>query len=193
MAWSGGNYTRIGGSSAWVDDRDAANPIVSGPNGTSDSHDEHDEDLAEGLENCITLDGQNSPSGDIDMGGFTFNDVGTNIGTAFERDQYASVPMIQLNTAITGGSGGSGSAYTLTISKLTAYVDGMMVIMRSPTAANTSTTPTLNINAIGAVTIVKNAAEALSTSPADINQNTAAIFVYKTTGGNRFQLLNPVA
>src|SRR5690606_8270750 len=41
-----------------------------------DDHDVHDEDLALGLQNCLTRDGQNSPSANIPMAGFRLTGLG---------------------------------------------------------------------------------------------------------------------
>ena len=62
MGWSGGSFTRTGGSTAWGDDRDASTEIEAG------LHDTHDEDLAQGINECLNKDGENSPSTDISWG-----------------------------------------------------------------------------------------------------------------------------
>lgn len=62
MTWSGGSYTRPGGSTAWGDDRDANVEIEAG------LHDVHDEDLAQGINACLHKGGQNSATANLDMG-----------------------------------------------------------------------------------------------------------------------------
>ena len=71
MTWSGGTYTRPGGSTAWGDDRDASTEIEAG------LHDTHDEDLAQGINDCLHKGGQNSATADISMGGNKLTSVGT--------------------------------------------------------------------------------------------------------------------
>jgi hypothetical protein len=68
MAWSGGTYTRTNGTYSgalvWTSDAAAAVKI------RADRHDTHDEDLADGINACLTKDGQNSPSANISWGSF---------------------------------------------------------------------------------------------------------------------------
>ncbi len=51
----------------------------------TDDHDMHDEDLATGLENCITRDGQNSPTEALPMNGQKH----TNVAAASADSEYA--------------------------------------------------------------------------------------------------------
>ena len=66
MGWDGsGNFTRTDGnrvgSTTWAQARDAG-ALINAPDA-----DTHDQDLADGLENCVTKDGQNSPSANLPM------------------------------------------------------------------------------------------------------------------------------
>ena len=66
MSWSGnGAFVRTNGvqsgARTWQQARDA------GRNIRADDQDNHDEDLAQGLENCLTRDGQNAPSQNLPM------------------------------------------------------------------------------------------------------------------------------
>ena len=66
MSWSGnGAFVRTNGvqsgARTWQQARDA------GRNIRADDQDNHDEDIAQGLENCLTRDGQNAPSGNLPM------------------------------------------------------------------------------------------------------------------------------
>ena len=66
MGWDGsGNFNRTdgnrNGSTTWAQARDAG-ALINAPDA-----DHHDQDIANGLENCITLDGQNSPSVNLPM------------------------------------------------------------------------------------------------------------------------------
>lgn len=70
MAWSGGTFTRAGGSTNWADDRDASIEIEAG------LHDTHDEDLATGINACLTKDGSNAATSDLNLGTNKLTNVG---------------------------------------------------------------------------------------------------------------------
>ena len=95
------------------------------------------------------------------------------------------------NTVINGGfcygaGAGSATVYTLTLNPaLTAYTVGQIIIMKA-VAANTGAGPTLNVNALGAKTIVKRVSTALAAG--DIALNKFCLLVYD---GTNFVLLNP--
>lgn len=60
MPWSpAGQFTRYYGAAGWTDDRN------SGINILASKHDTHDEDLAEGINACMTRDGTAKPSADF--------------------------------------------------------------------------------------------------------------------------------
>lgn len=64
MAWDGsGNFTRSNGtqtgSETWADARDAGNNI------TASQHDTHDQDLADGINACLTKNGETKPTADF--------------------------------------------------------------------------------------------------------------------------------
>lgn len=63
MTWTAGTFNRTGGAVAWGDDRDAAVEIAAG------LHDTHDEDLAQGINDCLHKGGQNAATADISLGG----------------------------------------------------------------------------------------------------------------------------
>lgn len=57
MPWSGtGTYTRIYGASGWTDDKNSGVKIL------SSRHDTHDQDLADGINACLTRDNQAKPT-----------------------------------------------------------------------------------------------------------------------------------
>lgn len=56
MAWSGGTFTRVGGATHWVDDKNAAINIV------ASRHDTNDQDIATGINDCLTRDNQSKPT-----------------------------------------------------------------------------------------------------------------------------------
>lgn len=59
MAWAAGAFTRVGGSTHWVDDKNAAINIV------ASRHDTNDEDLAAGINFCLNRDGTSKPTSDF--------------------------------------------------------------------------------------------------------------------------------
>ena len=60
MPWSGsGSFARTFGATGWTDDKNSSVFIL------SSRHDTHDQDLADGINLCITKDGQSKPAADI--------------------------------------------------------------------------------------------------------------------------------
>lgn len=59
MAWAAGAFTRVGGSTHWVDDKNAAINIV------ASRHDTNDEDLAAGINFCLNKDSTSKPTADF--------------------------------------------------------------------------------------------------------------------------------
>ncbi len=71
MTWSAGTFGRTGGSTAWGDDRDAGTEIEAG------LHDTHDQDLAQGINDCLHKGGQNAATADISMGSNKLTNLAT--------------------------------------------------------------------------------------------------------------------
>lgn len=105
MPWSGGAFTRAGGSTHWVDDKNASINIV------SSRHDTNDEDIASGINNCVTKDGQSKMTAD-----FTPNaDLGAKLGTAsFRWSQLNGFITYSSNNNVTQAAPTSGAAYDVT-------------------------------------------------------------------------------
>jgi hypothetical protein len=108
-----------------------------------------DQDMADGLTNCITKDGQTIPTANLPMGGYRH----TNVGNPTAPNQYAVVGQVQGNTYSYAGimAGGPG-AYTLTLTPApTAYTVGMVIGFK----CNTSNIGacTVNVNSLGVVPI----------------------------------------
>jgi hypothetical protein len=81
---------------------------------------------------------------------------------------------------------GSANAQVVTLTPVPgSYAAGMMVIWL-PAAANTTTTPTVNVNALGAKTIVKVGGAALAAN--DLTTSALAVAIYD---GTNFELQNP--
>lgn len=79
MPWAGGIFTRTNGTysgaAVWQSDAAAAIKI------RADRHDTHDQDLAQGINNTLTKDGQNSPNQNINWGGFKITSLGAGAAT----------------------------------------------------------------------------------------------------------------
>lgn len=90
MPWTGTVYIRdngvFTGPLVWTDDRDAGTKI------TSAHHDTHDQDIADGITACLNKNGNNSPTTDIDWGGFKILDLGYGAGD-HEAAAYGQVPI----------------------------------------------------------------------------------------------------
>jgi len=149
MAFDGnGTFARNNGTNSgdttWADD-DAAGIDI-----TTTNHDTHDQDIADGLSNCICRDGQSTISANIPFN----NKKITGLATGTARTDAANIGNVQDNAINWGGtSGGSANAHTITLSPVvTTYVAGQMFGF-IPGDTNTSTT-TLNVNGVGAVAIV---------------------------------------
>lgn len=123
MPWNGsGVFNRTNGintgptvwNESFLADRDVS----------SAEQDTHDEDIATGLENCLTVDGQNQPSGDLPMGGLKH----TNVDDAAARNQYSAVGQVQDGAFAfvpAASVGGTADAITLSVSPaITAYAAG---------------------------------------------------------------------
>ena len=177
MPWSGGTFSL---NQNFPADRDAGVPdkYIS-----ADKMDNELQNIKGGLENCVTRDGQNSPSADLPMS----TRKHTNVGEAAALTQYARADQVQKGTLnYLTSVGGTANAITATAALSMAALTVGQLFWFIPGADNTTTTPTLNINAIGAGTITKNGGDALVAG--DIQQNWPAL-VQRVSGG--FELLNP--
>lgn len=181
MSWSGGVYTRTNGtytgSTVWASDEAAAVDIE------STRHDTHDQDLATGINNCLTKDGQNAATANLPMGGF----LHTNVANATARTNYGVVGQIQDSAYVWGGTAaGTANDITITLSPaISSYTTGIRVHFKS-NGTNTSTTPTLNVNSVAIKTIKR--ADGSALLPGDITTGNICEMVYD---GTNFLLLNP--
>jgi hypothetical protein len=182
MAWNGsGNFQRtngsFSGSAVWEDDANAGFDIV------DSRHDTHDQDLAQGINNCLTKDGQNSPTADLSMNTFKH----TNVGDGTARNHYATVGQLQDQTVqAVSAVGGTANAITATMTPaISAYVTGARYYFKA-TATNTGAT-TLKISNAPAVAIQRNV-EALVGGEIVSGRYYEVIY-----DGTNFQLLNTTA
>lgn len=98
---------------------------------------------------AICKDGQTTPTANLPMGTFKH----TGVGNATARDSYAAAGQVQDNTLRYVAAGGTADAITLTLAPVvTAYVIGQTFTFKA-SADNATTTPTINVNGVGAGTI----------------------------------------
>lgn len=188
MAWSNGTFTRtdgtFNGSDVWEQNRRNDVKIL------ATSHDTHDEDIADGIDSCLARDGSNSPTANISLrsSGTSYRHTGVGKGTA--RNHYCSAEQHQDGEIqYAGTSSGAANIYAVTLSPaVTAYAGGLMCWFTAH-QNNTSTTPTLNINTVGAKTIHKMSG-ALASS--DILTN-AIVWVVYDDAADEFMMVNPAA
>ena len=77
MAWNGtGTYSRNNGtytgSAIWNSEANDGTPAIS-----SSNHDTHDQDLATAINACLTKNGENAATANLDLGGFLLQSSGT--------------------------------------------------------------------------------------------------------------------
>lgn len=106
MPWSGGVFTRTNGvysgATVWASDKAASVNIV------ATRQDTHDQDLAQGINTALCKDGGNSPTADINWGGFKLTGlaVATNPSDAVRYDQLPGLGSYQpLDAGLTSISG----------------------------------------------------------------------------------------
>jgi len=140
--------------------------------------------IATALTFSIAKDGQTVPTANLPMGGYRH----TGVAAALGQTDYARVDQVQKNTAqFLTSVGGTADAITATSAfGMTALVTGMSFVFIAA-ASNTSTTPTININGIGAKTIKRSSASTIL-SVGDIIIGFPALIFYN---GTDFILTNP--
>jgi hypothetical protein len=128
--WSGsGTFSR---TYNWTQDQ--SNGILI----DADRHDANDTDFVNGINNCVTKDGQNTPSADLPMAAFKH----TGVGNATARNHYAAAGQIQDQSFVwCGTAGGTANALTLAPSpSITAYAAGQSFVFKAGANANTGAT-----------------------------------------------------
>lgn len=139
--------------------------------------------MATALTDSIAKDGQTVPTAHLPMGGYKH----TGVAAATAQTDYLRVDQAQKNTLCYLTSvGGTADAITATAALgMTALTAGMRFSF-IPASTSTNATVTLNVNAIGAVTLKRTGTTALQVG--DIVQDRPAEVLYD---GTNFQLLNP--
>ena len=182
MPWNGsGQFNRdtgvFTGATVWDDSRIAGRTV------RSDDHDTHDEDIATGLENTVTRDGQNSASANLPMATFRH----TNVGNAAARTDYAAAGQIQdqgLTHIVAASVGGTADAITLSPTPaITAYAAGQrwsFLAEATNTGAVTVDVSTLGTRAVQKVGVALVAGDVTTSNLVEIEYD-----------GTQFQMLSP--
>lgn len=174
MAWSGGVFSRVRN---WVTDKaNAVNPQAA-------LFDQEDDNFAGGLNNCVTKDGLNKPSATMDWN----NQRLTNLGAATARTDALQAAQYQDGGSSTLGAVAGTDTITGTLAPaITAYVSGMRITFRP---ANTNTgAVSINVNGVGAKSIVKYVPAAVALVAGDLTAGATAVIIYD---GTNFVLTNP--
>lgn len=172
MAFNGsGVFNRL---YSWV--TDAANSIKI----RSQKMDDEMNGFATGLTNCITKDGQSTPTANIPMGSFKFTTLA--VGTA--STDSITLGQAQNSGFLHIGSISGTDTITGTLSPaITAYATGQRFSFVSA-GANTGAV-TINLNSVGAKSITKKGTTALAAG--DIPSGAMVEMVYD---GTQFQIIN---
>ena len=171
MAFNGsGTFNRVYN---WTNDKNAGVKIL------ASRHDTEDDGFATGLSTCITKDGQTTVTANLPMN----TKRHTGVGNASARTDYSATGQVQDSSFLYAADGGSANTYTITLSPaVTAYAAGQVFHFK---AANANTgASTLNVNSVGAKTIVKDVNTALASG--DISQNEVISVIYD---GTNFQMV----
>lgn len=179
MPWSTSTFTLV---HDWVARRDAGSPT--NKIGATEMM-AQEQDLADGLEECLKRNGDIPATANLPMGGF----LHTNVGAATARTNYTRVAELQDSAHTWIAGGGTADAITATYAPaLSALTNGCLVGFRA-SAANATTTPTFAPNGLTAKTIVKGANTALVAG--DIPGQHFECFVRYNSTLDKWVLLNP--
>jgi hypothetical protein len=137
-------------------------------------------DLASGLTNCITKDGQSTPTANIPMGS---NKI-TGLANGTLASDAANLGQVQSTAAkLIASVAGVDTVTGIMSPTLTAYAAGQLFYFVAA-GANTGAV-TLNIDGLGAKTVTRDGATALAAG--DINSGEIVVVIYD---GTRFQMIN---
>lgn len=164
---------------SWVADRNAGIDI------SSSRMDADTNDIATGLTDCITRDGQSPPTANLPMGNFHH----TGVANGSARTDYGSLGQTQDGVVNWIAAGGTADVITATYAPaITALVDGQLCYFRA-TAANLTTAPTFSPNGLAARVITKAGGTALAAT--DIGGALYETILRYNLANTRWELLNP--
>jgi len=103
-------------------------------------------DIASALTGSLAKNGETTPTANLPMGSYKH----TGVANTTSRTHYAAAGQIADNAIVYAADSGAADAYVITLlPALTAYVVGQRFTFKVANA-NATTTPTLNVNTIGA-------------------------------------------
>ena len=185
MPWNGsGSFSRTSGqhtgATTWQDTHAAGRKM------RDDDFDAHDNDIAAGIQNCLTKDGQNAPTGPLPMGGQKH----TNVGNASARNQYAAYgQVLDAAGAFVDAAGVAGTANAITLTPdtaITAYSAGMQ--FRFIVETTNTGAVTVDVSGVGPKSIFKAGAQQLAAG--DIKDGDVVSILYD---GTQFYLVSGTA
>lgn len=157
----------------------AGQPVVPGTIISTTAFNALTADLAAGLTNAITKDGQTTPVADIPFGGFKLK----NIGAGISSTDAAQLAQVQGNTISFITVAGTNTLTGTLVPTLVSYATGAMY---SFLVQNTNTsTVTLNIDGLGAKALFRNATEPVQAG--DLVTGNVVVVIYD---GTEFQLIS---
>ena len=175
------------GSGTFLRVRNWVNNATAGIRIRADFHDSEDDNLASGLSQCITRDGQTTITGNLPMSGFRH----TGVGEATQLTQYARYDQMSSGKSNWKASTGTGDAIIAAYDVPTiTLADGQLFYFRA-TAANTTNTPTFSPDGLTARNIVKRGGQTLSIG--DIPGAGAEVILRYNMADTRYELLNPAS
>lgn len=159
----------------------AGNPVVTGTVISSTWANNTLSDIANnGLTNCLTKDGQQTPTNNIPMGNFRI----TNLADAVNLQDAVTAKQVQNGGLVTLAAVSGTDTITATTSPgITGYVAGQRFQFVAA-GANTTSTVTLNINSLGAKAVTQLGASSMQ--PGSIQSGAIVTVVYD---GTQFQAL----
>lgn len=172
MPWAAGTYSL---PRDWVNDKNSSVAP------SAANFKQQDDDIATGLNNCLTRDGQGKPSANLDINTYRL----TNIGAATARTDASQAAQVQDSSLVKLGAVAGTDTITGTLTPALLVYATNMVVNFIPAGTNTGAA-TININGLGAKTIQKWSGTALAAG--DIVISVPAILQYT---GSVFILMNP--
>jgi hypothetical protein len=159
----------------------AGNPVITGTTISSTWANNTLSDItANGLTNCLTKDGQQTPTNNIPMGNFRI----TGLGAGTVRTDAAQLGQIQDSTiSYITAVAGTDTITGVTSPVTTSYVAGQTYRFISA-GVNATSTVTLNLNSLGAKAVTQLGASALQ--PGAIQSGSVVTVVYD---GTQFQAI----
>jgi hypothetical protein len=130
----------------------AGNPVITGTTISSTWANNTLSDIANnGLTNCLTKDGQTTPTANLTMGNFRLTSLAAAIARtdALNAGQIQDAALVQLS-----GVSGADTIVASTSPAITVYTQGASFLL-FPASNNATTTPTLNLNGLGAKNVLR--------------------------------------